>query len=800
MCKIPSFERSYDLKMKKITIEIKGCYGIKKLSKAEFDFNEYKAYIIYAPNGSMKTSFAKTMYDYSEGKKSYDNISDIEGTCMITSDKHAVNPNEVFVVRSYDDKYTYREDVATLLISPSLRKQYAEIKNKIDLIKKEVVEFLRKKSSLKKEEVELEMLKVFNEKNFIDIWPALEYKLNSDLKNNFAELQYSLIFNERVLEPLKNEEFQIKLEKYLQIYDTLINQSTILKKTDKNIFDHNNVKNILKNLKDNGFFSEETNNNSNPIRSLRIWTGKEYEYFATAKELEERIEAEIKHIESNQEYRKAFDEINDKLERPADVKKFGDFLRTNKSILTELRVGNLDLFRKEIWISYFHEKKDLFLSLINTIKESDKQIKEIQEKAKSPEVLQTWRHIIEEYNRNFLILDKKLEVIEDDFTDIVLGLKTFQAKLGYRDGKNYKSFNSDKQAENGVHLINDILSQGEKRVLYLLDVMFDIKVREKVKNESGTDIKTLFIIDDIADSFDYQNKYAIIEYLKRIAYEDKFYQIILTHNYDFFRAIKRKLCDNKTIKCEALIATRFDWGVSLNICDKKLDDPFSQWRDIGTAKHLICLIPFVRNIATYTGNNKYVYDKLTSLLHMKNERPLLNDDGTLKCTIKATKDITIQELINIMKDEVKITEHTLINSGKINVQDKVFDLIKQEAEKCSNNADEKFGIEEKIVLSIAIRLLAEDFMINEILKNDKTFNISTICSNQAVQLFTKYKAVCKDNIRFNEAKKVLEKVDLITPENIHLNSFMYEPILDMSSSQLKLLYKECRNLNSNSHF
>jgi hypothetical protein len=31
---------------------------------------------------------------------------------------------------------------------------------------------------------------------------------------------------------------------------------------------------------------------------------------------------------------------------------------------------------------------------------------------------------------------------------------------------------------------------------------------------------------------------------------------------------------------------------------------------------------------------------------------------------------------------------------------------------------------------------------------------------------------------------------LMTPENIHLNSFMFEPILDMSDEHLRLLYRE----------
>ena len=41
--------------------------------------------------------------------------------------------------------------------------------------------------------------------------------------------------------------------------------------------------------------------------------------------------------------------------------------------------------------------------------------------------------------------------------------------------------------------------------------------------------------------------------------------------------------------------------------------------------------------------------------------------------------------------------------------------------------------------------------------------------------------------------KLLERVNLMTPENIHLNSFMYEPILDMSDEHLKNLYSEVKN-------
>ncbi len=36
----------------------------------------------------------------------------------------------------------------------------------------------------------------------------------------------------------------------------------------------------------------------------------------------------------------------------------------------------------------------------------------------------------------------------------------------------------------------------------------------------------------------------------------------------------------------------------------------------------------------------------------------------------------------------------------------------------------------------------------------------------------------------------MNRINLMTPENIHLNSFMYEPILDLDIEHLKKLYDE----------
>lgn len=98
------------------------------------------------------------------------------------------------------------------------------------------------------------------------------------------------------------------------------------------------------------------------------------------------------------------------------------------------------------------------------------------------------------------------------------------------------------------------LSTGEKKALYILNVIFEIETRLKAGQE------TLVIVDDVADSFDYQNKYAIIQYLKYISEYGNFKQIILTHNFDFFRTVSSRFVGYSG----CLMATKTDDSIVLN--------------------------------------------------------------------------------------------------------------------------------------------------------------------------------------------------------------------------------------------
>lgn len=114
------------------------------------------------------------------------------------------------------------------------------------------------------------------------------------------------------------------------------------------------------------------------------------------------------------------------------------------------------------------------------------------------------------------------------------------------------------------------------------------------------------------------------------------------------------------------------------------------------------------------------------------------------------------------------------------------DLLNQQAEEAVS-AKEGVNFENKIVLSIATRILAEKYMITEL--NDPQF-VERITRNQTAELFREFK---NRELGTPESQKILEGVSLMTPESIHVNAFMYEPIIDMSDTALRKLYRQAKN-------
>jgi len=173
----------------------------------------------------------------------------------------------------------------------------------------------------------------------------------------------------------------------------------------------------------------------------------------------------------------------------------------------------------------------------------------------------------------------------------------------------------------------------------------------------------------------------------------------------------------------------------------------------------------MRNLIEYTKTKADLdYLTLTSLVHIK------PDSGQIK-----------QKQLDDIYDRLFGTSGKAWNSP----DNLVIDDIDAEAHKCLGVAS-GVKFECKVVLSIAIRLAAERFMLAKINNPNLVFDDS-----QTKELVEHFEA------RFpNDRKAIttLQSVLLMTPENIHLNAFMYEPIVDLSDEHLTKLYNEVKAL------
>lgn len=720
-----------------LKIKLENCYGIKKLEH-KFDFSQKKVFSIYAPNGTMKTSFAKTFRDFSKGESTTDIIFKDRPTTREIKDQSDTDlvPEQICVIEPYIESYK-SERLTTLLVNQELKDKYEEILKTIEQEKANLFNKLKQLSGLtgRGNTIDIELPKIFGNKLVLDILLDLEKQVTETEEHPYSSIIYSKIFDEKVVTFLNTKDFKQQIQGYIERYDTLIQSSKYLKKG----FNHYNVADVQKSLKTNGFFNAQ--------HSVNLFNGTTNDTISNENELQEIISKEMDTVLNDAEIQKKFTEIDGKL-TTAQLREFRDYLFDNKEILPLL--SNLDKFKKDIWLSYLIEQKDLFANLLTEYKNGKIEIEKIIAIAKEEET--DWKEVIKTFNKRFSV-PFKLEMKNQD--DVILKSESPNLNFVFQDN----DLNQEKGVDEAELL--KVLSQGEKRALYILNIIFEVRARQKANQE------TIFVVDDIADSFDYKNKYAIIEYLKEISEHPNFFQLILTHNFDFHRTVSSRLNMGRNNRLNT-VKTATDIQL---ITEKYQNNPFTHWKDNlhQNETMLVASIPFVRNIAEYAGHTNH-FESLTSLLHFKENT----------ATIKLVDLEAIFKLVLV--DKAALT----INNGQNNVLDLVYSI----ADTILNSADQIIDLENKIVLAIAIRLKAEQFMVLKI--NDNVF-WKAITANQTHSLIQKYVATFPNettNIKF------LEQVNLMTPENIHLNSFMYEPILDMANEHLKQLYRDTRdNLN-----
>lgn len=724
--------------MNTLNLDLENCYGINKLTH-EFSFADTKVHLIYAPNGVMKSSFALTFEDIAENRVTTDRIFKSRvNRRNVSIDGVAAEKDDIFVIQRLKDA-TFK-DATTILANNELRERYAGLNEKVGNAKTDFIKALQPFLGIKENLIEMELIAIFGG-SFLKILEELKDLVEAITTPNFVDIIYNEVFNEKILKFLQGKNFNKKISDYIEIYDSLVNKNESL--FVKGTFNHYNADTVSKTLKENKFFIA---NHKVKIKDLEI---------DNIAQLEELIASEREKVLNDPDLKGKFDEIDKALNSNVELRRFRSYIEQNQEILVEF--SDLGAFRKKLIINYVASIKTEFQALLKVKSETDTERQRIIEEANLEQ--EDWKKVLKVFRERFSV---PFELRISNQHDVILNDKPASLIFRYTDPLGHVDL--------GGPELQQSLSTGEQRVFYLLNIIFQIEV----KRRSGR--KQLVIVDDIADSFDYKNKYAIIQYLKDISEEDNFYMIVLTHNFDFYKTFKSRLGGRINFSGNWMAVRELN-EIKLYVGEKKDVFPLLRAKFGECDLTFISCIPFVRNLIEFTiGTENNSYLALTSLLHMK---PARVEEG-------------IASSVDIEKGHI----NTIFNSvfdlqiGCDNPEKKVLSLIMEKAaEIIANNELDFTDLKVKLCLSLAIRLKAEEYMISKI--TNPVF-VEHIHKKQTGMIVKAFRSEFPEE---TEILVILDAVNLMTAENIHVNSFMYEPLMDLSIDHLRRLYNSVFALN-----
>lgn len=720
--------------MEKLKVDLKNCYGIQSLEE-EFDFStsKGKAYAIYAPNGLMKTSFSKTFEKLANGQQPEEERYNRSSTHEIKADGVEIAKEMIYVLKSEIDISSDSSAITNILVDPINKSRYDELLIDIDKQKSKLIGSLQKSSKVKKAEVEKIILTDWNESDFPTcISKILETTIDDDL----SPYEYNTIFDPKAIEVLKSQAFISKAKEFTDKYEELFNQAGTI--YQKGIFNPIKAETSFSTLDKQGFFAG----------GHRVHLRGETDSIDQVI-LNEKLQTIHANIDGNEELKKIRASLAKNVQTQALIDLIESLSTTQVEFLLEsLKPENQTQFRKNLW-SYYIQNNTEAITYITTYNESKDEIESIE--AVAAQAAPRWTKAVELFNDRFVDMPFTLSVANQ--TQASLGKENAKLKFTFQDGTDTVEWSRSEIKT---------LSQGEKRALYLLNFIFEVEARKLATQE------TLFIIDDVADSFDYKNKHAIVQYLRDLTKNDYFHQIILTHNFDFFRTF----VTNKFVhRDRCLMSNRNNTGITLTKAEGINNIFINVWKDkINRNDYILCAtIPFTRNIIEYTkGDEDDDYKTLTKLLHWKSD----------------TVQITVGNYLDIY-NRLFGTSYDTSNTQLVK------DLLFAKAtEICLRTTHDGLNLEDKVLLSIAIRMQAEIFLINELrlLKNEPNYWCQS--TSQFGNLIKDYSSLSSSSLSL----RILEKISITVSSNIHLNSFMYEPILDLTIEHLVNLYGEVCSL------
>ena len=734
--------------MNKINLNLEHCFGITKLSQ-ELTFEGENAVLIYSPNGLMKTSFAKTLQLYGQGKadKVKDVVADVAGNIDI-KDEHGnvILPASIYVSNCEEPDSETPKNITSFLADSELKQQYDDILK--TLSEKQKTLFKDISNHARSTDIISEFVRTFCESK-----PSLFYSKFEEVMAEVAgsEICYNFKYNSIFDKDGKVKAFidsnHEALKDYSDKYQAILQSSKLFRQKNGKTFGTYQASELSKSVADNAFFEV----------SHKIVLGDDETTIDSAASLANLISDELSGILNDVAVKKAFEKIDKKASANESLRQFKEIIENQPDLVDKLL--DYDNFHKEVWKGYFAKFKDKAVDLLTAYQEAKPTLDSVLQQAAGQR--SAWEKTISIFNKRFSV---PFEVKIKNQTDLLLNEEA--AALSFE----YSTQAGQKAVESKV-LEEVVLSKGELRAFYTLQLLFAI---EKMKHDGGQE--HILVFDDISDSFDYKNKYAIVEYLCDLKDDARFKMIILTHNFDFYRTISSRL----RVKRNSTYMAYKDANDEIKFHQAEyLREPFKLIKShADKPEFFIALIPLVRNLIEYTKDttidpSKSDYLKLTSCLHVKTD----------------TENLTVNDIVQIVRNNMDIHNLPVVNTD-FNIKNYIYNTAET---LCNQPVLDEIYIENKIVFAAGIRLKAEDYMISKLKQVMSLYDFNNfynrITSNQTSALTKKFEERCSP---INDIQLLIKEVNLITPENIHLNSFMFEPLIDMSVWRLKKLYQDIK--------
>mgnify|MGYP000854336877 FL=1 len=745
--------------MKSIQIEIKNGYGIVDF-KHKFEYKDGTTggccnfYGLYAQNGTMKSSFAKTLFNYSKGIAVSDEIYQIPGSCVVSG----IEQENILSYPSYDGRVYLSENATYLVANQEAKKVYAEASKDVieafNKLKSKISEVTKKKDDDSESVIEDYYYRFVSEEQVNSVTlPAVITLLRANLpeikqgKIQFCDISLNVFNSSNFKKFITNKKYSGLFGSLVKAYDEMRASPTYYREG----FDSSSAHTLIKALEKSKYF------NAKHEVVLKDGEDKRTKNINNKEELENYLKTDFDRIiELYPNLKAALNQLiadfsvgtNGEVRRIIEDKSRRDIL---------LFMGDEDRFYKNMWFGYLSGCIEEIESLLKVHDGSKSKIEEALKKADNADT--DWKDIINIFNDRFNslpyridIVNKKDAIVEDLISPI------FEFK--FRNPRNPSMPYKERPDNSGqLSMLGRVLSNGERKALYLLNIIFDVK--KKLKD--GVD--TLLILDDVVESFDYRNKYAFFEYLQELASQNsQLYIISLTHNFDFFRLVYEKLYPKNEKQFRLVISDENN-----NLSAEEMFDPrvFGSYKKdaAGNESAWVTMIPFARNIVEFQHDKSHDdYKKLTRALHTLDN------------------EVTVGHVQQYLQTIVKVANTPFDKS--LNIHKAIIMHAKEVAAATSDG----FSLKDNLVLAIGTRLCIERYIISKISEEDYRNAVSKE-RDLTRKLLILYSNNCSDPNK-QTYLKMFNKAAAIVDGAIHINSFMYEPLVDVGTWEMKKMFNE----------